>query len=91
MIATCRTELLSDTQAGYLMLREMKLDVRDINIISDANIPDFKMTCFTIEIPEGKSVDDVSQEMLTLVLKEERFVDLHRLAQTLREGDKTKF
>ncbi|MCE9842658.1 hypothetical protein [Vibrio antiquarius] len=83
---TFRTEMSGDNERVPALLESLGVKLKGQKEISVANMPDYKMGVFTIEVPDGNSVDEFRSFMEATIDSNPQFEDMHRCFQTLREG-----
>ncbi|MGL6258781.1 hypothetical protein [Vibrio sp. WXL210] len=81
MKATFWTEFSGDNGRALMLLEEM--GVNDTDVVRNGN-------AFTFQLPEAYTLDQFGEDMAHLIWSDDRFADLHRCTDTLKEGEQPK-
>lgn len=89
-LVTCRTEGPNDEGPALELLTELGYKPCWSEKIIDATNNKWYMYKYTFCIKNDKSIKEVQDEIYALMsAKHDKYYDLHRLAQTLQEGEET--
>lgn len=89
MKLTFRTEGFNDGERVPVLLESVGLSECLINrdVLKDPVNENWEMDVFSLELPDGTDIEEVRSKLETKIYGDDRFIDMHRCAQTLAVGD----